>query len=62
VEPSLDAVSPEVAGAFVLGLRRAFLMLGVLLTVGIALSFFKGERSREVAAPASPIGEKTGAR
>lgn len=62
VEPSLDAVSPEVAGAFVLGLRRVFLMLGVLLTVGIALSFFKGEGSREATAPASPVREKTGAR
>ncbi|MSQ05962.1 MAG: DHA2 family efflux MFS transporter permease subunit [Dehalococcoidia bacterium] len=62
VEPSLDAVSPAVAGAFVAGLRRAFLLLGVLLTVGIALSYFKGNGVRETATPASPVAEKTGVR
>ncbi len=60
VEPSLDAVTPEVAGAFVLGLRRAFLMLGVLLSVGIALSYFKGNGVRETTTPASPVAEKAG--
>jgi len=44
VEPSLDAVSPAVAEAFVAGLRWAFLMLGGLLMVGIAIALLRGER------------------
>jgi len=48
VEPSLDAVSPEVAGAFVAGLRWAFLMLGGLLVVGIAIAVIRGERPKPV--------------
>ena len=34
VEPSLDAVSPSVADAFVAGLKWAFLVMGVMLAVG----------------------------
>ena len=46
VEPSLDAVSPAVADAFVAGLRWAFWMMGGLLLVGIAFTVVKGERAK----------------
>ncbi len=53
VEPSLDAVSPEVADAFVAGLKWAFLVMGGMLLVGIGLVIVRGERKRpEPAAPA----------
>ncbi|SVD96469.1 uncharacterized protein METZ01_LOCUS449323, partial [marine metagenome] len=42
VEPSLDAVSPAVADAFVAGLKWAFWMMGGLLLVGITLSALRG--------------------
>ena len=48
VEPSLDAVSPEVAGAFVAGLKWAFLMMAGLLMIGIVLALFRGERPKRV--------------
>ncbi|MDA1129238.1 MAG: MFS transporter [Chloroflexi bacterium] len=48
VEPSLDAVSPAVAGAFVAGLKWAFLMMAGLLMIGIALALFRGERPKPV--------------
>jgi len=51
VEPSLDAVSPDVADAFVAGLKWAFWMLAGILLVGIILSFLKGERRRPEAEP-----------
>ncbi|MCH8298141.1 MAG: MFS transporter [Chloroflexi bacterium] len=54
VEPSLDAVSPAVAGAFVAGLRWAFLMMGGLLLVGIAIAVIRGERPKP-APPARPV-------
>lgn len=58
-EPSLGTVSAEggtaVARAFVSGLHRAFLILGSLLLVGIVLSYFKGERVKEIAAPVSTM-------
>ena len=53
VEPSLDAVSPQIAFAFVSGLHRAFPILGGLLVVGALLSFLRGEREKEIS-PASP--------
>jgi len=46
VEPSLDAVSPDVADAFVAGLRWAFWMMGGLLVVGIFLAWFRGGRPK----------------
>ncbi len=46
VEPSLDAVSPAVAGAFVAGLKWAFLMMGGLLLVSIAIAVIRGERPK----------------
>lgn len=46
VAPSLDAVSPAVAGAFVAGLKWAFLMMGGLLLVGIAIAVIRGERPK----------------
>ena len=46
VEPSLDAVSPAVAGAFVAGLKWAFLMMAGLLVVGIAIAVIRGERPK----------------
>ena len=53
VEPSLDAVSPQVADAFVAGLQWAFLLMGSLLVVGIALAVIRGERRRPDPAPAA---------
>ena len=44
VEPSLQAVSPEVSGAFISGLRWAFGLMGGILVVGIVISYLKGER------------------
>ena len=53
VEPSLDAVSPDVAGAFVAGLKWAFLTMAAMLLVGVALAVIRGERQRpEPATPA----------
>jgi MFS family permease len=51
-EPSLEAVSSGdggegVIGAFVSGLRNAYLAMLGLLVVGLAVSTFKGERLRE---------------
>ena len=46
MEPSLDAVSPSVADAFVAGLKWAFLVMGVMLAVGIGLVIIRGERKR----------------
>ena len=44
VEPSLEAVSPQVADAFIAGLRWAFLVQGGLLLLGIIVTIVKGER------------------
>ena len=41
VEPKLEAVNPEVATAFVAGLRWAFLMLGSSLAVGAVISVYR---------------------
>ena len=59
VEPSLEAVSTQVAGAFVSGLRWAFAMQGGLLLLGLVVTVFKGDRPREAgeAAPPAPAGE-----
>ena len=54
VEPSLDAVSPEVSHAFVAGLRWAFLLMGGLLAVGIGLAIVRGERQRPEPTSATP--------
>ena len=51
VEPSLDAVSPSVADAFVAGLKWAFLVMGVMLAVGMGLVVIRGERRRPERAP-----------
>ena len=50
-EPSLDAVSPQVAGAFVDGLKLAFFVLGCFTVVGFVIAFVRGERI--VASPKS---------
>ena len=55
VEPSLDAVSPSVADAFVAGLKWAFLLMAAMLLTGVALAVIRGERQRaEPAAPTRP--------
>ena len=46
VEPSLDAVSPSIAFAFVAGLKWAFLAMGAMLLVGVVLAVIRGERKR----------------
>ncbi len=51
VEPSLDAVSPQVADAFVAGLRVAFFGLGSVTTVGVLVALLRGERPKPAAAP-----------
>ena len=45
VEPSLDAVSPSVADAFVAGLKWSFILMGGMLAVGMVLVIIRGERS-----------------
>ena len=52
VEPSLDAVSPDVAGAFVAGLHRAFFLMGGLLVIGIGVCIVRGGGTREAAVTA----------
>lgn len=54
VEPKLDAVNPQVATAFVAGLRWAFLMLGAGLSVGVALSVYRALSGRRAAAEPAP--------
>ena len=56
VEPSLDAVSPAVADAFVAGLRWAFILMAAMLLTGVALAVIRGERQRME--PASPPRRK----
>ena len=46
VAPSLDAVNPDVAEAFVAGLKWAFWMMAGLLLVGIILSALRGGRPK----------------
>ncbi len=46
VEPSLDAVSPAVADAFVAGLKWAFILMAAMLLTGVALAVIRGERRR----------------
>ena len=60
VEPSLDAVSPEVAGAFVAGLKWAFYMMGGLLVLAIILAVIRGERAKPAPA-ARPAPAAAGA-
>jgi len=61
VEPSLDAVSPQVAGAFVAGLKWAFALSGAFLVLGIFLSVFKGERRREPEPAEAPVKQAASA-
>ncbi len=51
VEPSLEAVNPDVADAFVTGLKYAFLMLGGLLMIGITFALLRGERAKPTPTP-----------
>ena len=51
VEPSLDAVSPAVADAFVAGLKLSFWMLGGLLVLGVGVAVWRGERAKDAPAP-----------
>ena len=53
VTPSLEAISTHGgAHAFILGFRRALMIQGSLLLVGMVLSLWKGEQPKEVPAPA----------
>ena len=52
VEPSLDAVPPLVADAFLSGLRLTFWLMAGFLLVGVVLSLIRGERAEQPAAPA----------
>ena len=56
VEPSLDAVSPQVADAFVAGLRAAFVVLGSCTTAGMVVALVRGERPKPAPAP-TPTAE-----
>ena len=47
----LDAASPEVADAFVAGLKWAFLVMGAVLLVGMSVSIARGERTRSGTVP-----------
>ena len=54
VEPRLDAVSPEVADAFVTGLHRVFYLMGGLLALGVVICVVRGERPRAAALAERP--------
>ena len=54
VAPSLDAVTPAVAEAFVSGLNRAFLLMACLLAVGAVIAFIRGERETQPASRSQP--------
>ena len=54
VEPKLEAVNPEVAAAFVAGLRWAFLMLGAALATGAGISLYRAVSNR-TALPKPPV-------
>jgi hypothetical protein len=56
VAPSLDAVTPAVAEAFVSGLNRAFLLMACLLAVGAVIAFIRGERETQPASRSQPAG------
>ena len=49
VEPKLEAVNPEVATAFVAGLRWAFLALGVAMAAGVAITVYRALTGRRPA-------------
>jgi hypothetical protein len=53
-EPSLGAVAGE-SDAFVSGVNRAFMVSGFLVVVAMVISFFKGERARQIPAPAQAV-------
>ena len=55
VEPSLDAVSPSVADAFIAGLKWAFLVMAGMLAIGVALAVIRGERRRPEPAAQTPV-------
>ena len=54
VEPSLDAVSPAVADAFLSGLHRSFLLMGGILLVGMVISVLRDNRAPVRAAAPTP--------
>ena len=59
VEPNLQAVSPEVSGAFIAGLRWTFGLMGSILVLGIVISYFRGDRpppAQETLRPAASEG------
>ena len=51
IEPSLDPASPDVADAFVGGLKWAFLVMGAVLLVGMSVSIARGDRTRSGTVP-----------
>ena len=61
VEPKLEAVNPEVATAFVAGLRWAFLAMGCALATGVAICIYRAVASRRPAEPpaVAPLPEPT---
>ena len=69
VAPRLEAVNPEVATAFVAGLRWAFLMLGSSLTAGVLITAYRAlgarRRARQndgapASSPSSPASSAPG--
>ena len=59
VEPKLEAVNPEVATAFVAGLRWAFMAMGFALATGVAICIYRSIGSRRPAEPptVAPVPE-----
>ena len=53
VEPKLEAVNPEVATAFVAGLRWAFLAMGCGLATSFAISLYRAIAARQPSIPPS---------
>ena len=54
VEPSLEAVSPQIADAFVSGLRWAFVLLGSILAMATVICMVRGDRPKPAGVSAVP--------
>ena len=57
VEPKLEAVNPEVATAFVAGLRWAFMAMGCALALGVGLTLYRAIGTRRPAAQAAAAAQ-----
>ena len=55
VEPKLEAVNPDVATAFVAGLRWAYLAMGCAVGTGVVISLYRALTARRPTQPSAPV-------